>query len=146
MDPDEIKQERQKKSRPILAKIYLMVRRMYKSPEVMATPTMAKAVNYTLNQWENLRNFILDGKAEISNNLVEQRMKPIKLDLKNSQNIGSEAAAKRHAFMHSLIESCSMNNIAPYGYLVNLLERYKTLTEEEKPALMPCYYKNNLKN
>lgn len=52
---------------------------------------MAKAVNYTLRQWDNLRNFILDGKAEISNNLVEQRMKPIKLDLKNSQNIGSGA-------------------------------------------------------
>lgn len=133
-------------SRPILAKIYIMVRRMYRSPQVMANPTMAKAVNYTLNQWDNLRNFILDGEAEISNNLVEQRMKPIKLDLKNSQNIGSEDAAKRHAFMHSLIESCSMNKITPYGYLVNLLERYKTLTEEEKPALMPCYYKNNLKN
>ena len=59
----------------------------------------------------------LDGKAEISNNFVEQRMKPIKLDLKNSQNIGSDNAAKRHAFMHSLIESCSMNKIAPYGYL-----------------------------
>ena len=123
-----------------------MVGRMYRSPEIMANPTMAKAVNYTLNQWDNLRNFILDGKAEISNNLVEQRMKPIKLDLKNSQNIGSEDAAKRHAFMHSLIESCSMNKITPYGYLVNMLERYKTLTEEEKPALMPCYYKNNLKN
>lgn len=146
MNADARKRERQKKSRPILARIYMMVRRMYQSPDIMANPTMAKAVNYTLNQWDNLRNFILDGKAEISNNLVEQRMKPIKLDLKNSQNIGSEAAAKRHAFMHSLIESCSMNKIAPYGYLVNLLERYKTLTEEEKPALMPCYYKNYLKN
>lgn len=146
MSEDDRKQERQKKSRPILAKIYIMVGRMYRSPEIMANPTMAKAVNYTLNQWDNLRNFILDGKAEISNNLVEQRMKPIKLDLKNSQNIGSEDAAKRHAFMHSLIESCSMNKITPYGYLVNMLERYKTLTEEEKPALMPCYYKNNLKN
>lgn len=146
MNADDRKRERQKKSRPILARIYMMVRRMYQSPGIMANPTMAKAVNYTLNQWDNLRNFILDGKAEISNNLVEQRMKPIKLDLKNSQNIGSEAAAKRHAFMHSLIESCSMNKIAPYEYLVNLLERYKTLTEEEKPALMPCYYKNNLKN
>lgn len=143
---DDRKLERQKKSRPILAKIYIMARSMYGSPEVMANPTMAKAVKYTLNQWDNLRNFILDGKAEISNNLVEQRMKPIKLDLKNSQIIGSENAAKRHAFMHSIIESCSMNNITPYKYLVDLLERYKMVKEEEKPALMPCYYKNNLKN
>ena len=135
MDPDERKRERQKKSRPILARIYTMARRMYKSREVMANPTMAKAVNYTLHQWDNLRNFILDGKAEILNNLVEQRMKPIKLDLKNNQNIGSEAAAKRHAFMHSLVESCSMNKIAPYEYLVNLLERYKMLTEKRKNRL-----------
>lgn len=71
MSEDDRKQKRQKKSRPILAKIYIMARRMYRSPEVMANPTMAKAVNYTLNQWDNLRNFILDGKAEISNNLVE---------------------------------------------------------------------------
>lgn len=56
----------------------------------MTNSTMAKAVKYTLKQWDNLKNFILDGKAEISNNLVEQRMKPIKLDLKNSQNIGRE--------------------------------------------------------
>lgn len=137
---DKRKVERQRKSRPILARIYIMVRTMSRNVEVMANATMAKAVNYMLNQWDNLRNYILDGKVEISNNLVEQRMKPIKLDLKNSQNIGSEDAAKRHAFMHSLIESCSMNKIAPYEYLVNLLERYKTLKEDEKPALMPCYY------
>ena len=49
MSDDDRKQERQKKSRPILAKIYIMVRRMYRSSEVMANPTMAKAVNYTLN-------------------------------------------------------------------------------------------------
>lgn len=39
-----------------------------------------------------------------------------------------------------------MNKVSPYEYLVNLLEKYKTLTEKEKPALMPCYYKSNLKS
>ncbi|MGL4518564.1 MAG: transposase domain-containing protein [Phocaeicola sp.] len=42
--------------------------------------------------------------------------------------------------MHSLLESCSMNKIAPYEYLVDLLERYKMATEEQKVALLPCYY------
>lgn len=71
------------------------------NPKIMANPTVVKTVSYTLNQWDNLRNFILDGKVEISNNLVEQWMKPIKLDLKNSQNIGSENAAKVACF-HAL--------------------------------------------
>lgn len=142
----ERKIERQKKSRHVLTKIYMMVRTMSKNLSLMANPTMSKAVNYTLNQWNSLRNFILDGRIELSNNLVEQRMKPIKLDLKNSQNIGSEDAAKRHAFMHSIIESCSMNKISPYGYLVDILQSYRNIKEEEKAAYLPCYYENNLKN
>lgn len=55
----------------------------------MTNLTMSKAVKYILNQYDYLSDFILDGKAEISNNLVEQRIKLINLDLKNSHNIGS---------------------------------------------------------
>lgn len=51
----------------------------------MANPTMVKAVKYIFNQWDNLRNFILDGKVKIPNNLVEERMKTTKLDLKDRQ-------------------------------------------------------------
>ena len=141
MTDEERKRERRKKSRPILARMLIRAIRLSKNAVVMANATMAKAINYLLNQWGNLRNFILDGRVEISNNLVEQRMKTIKLDMKNCQNIGSEAAAKRHAFMHSLIESCSLNEIQPVEYLTNLFGRYKTLKDEEKVALLPCYYK-----
>lgn len=76
----------------------------------MGRPLLKKAVNYINNNAETLRNFILDGNAEISNNLCEQRMKPIKISLKNCQKIGSDGAAENAAFMHSLIESCRLNN------------------------------------
>ena len=45
------------------------------------------------------RNILKDGSAEISNNLCEQRLKPVKLLLKNCMNIGSEVAAKNSAFI-----------------------------------------------
>lgn len=101
MSDESRKFERQKKSQPILISIYTKIKTMSCNPKIMANPTVVKTVSYTLNQWDNLRNFILDGKVEISNNLVEQWMKPIKLDLKNSQNIGSENAAKVACF-HAL--------------------------------------------
>ena len=41
-----------------------------------------------------MKNILKDGAAEISNNLCEQRMKPVKLLLKNCMNIGSEYAAE----------------------------------------------------
>nr|WP_234819831.1 IS66 family transposase [Bacteroides zoogleoformans] len=38
--------------------------------------------------WKSLRNILKGGTAEISNNLCEQRMKPVKSLLKNYMNIG----------------------------------------------------------
>ena len=55
--------------------------------KLMANEMMSNAVNYMLNQWKSLENFIKDGRVQISSNLCEQRMKPVKLNLKNCQNI-----------------------------------------------------------
>jgi hypothetical protein len=65
-------------------------------------------------------------------------MKPIKLDMKNCQNIGSEGAAEDAAFMHTIIESCRLNNINPYEYVKSLLKNIgRKLSDEAKLALMP---------
>src|SRR5574344_84721 len=142
MNALERKQERHRRSVPILTRLYAMVETMSKDLVLMANTMMAKAINYILNQWQSLRNFILNGKVEISNNLVEQRMKTIKLAMKNSQNIGSEEAAERHAFMHSMFESCHLNRIRPMDYFSDLFQCYRTLDDVGKVAMLPCYYTN----
>lgn len=65
----------------------------------MSNSLMKKAVTYMLNQWESLRNYILDGRVQLSNNLCEQRMKPIKRNLKVCQNMGLEITAENASFM-----------------------------------------------
>ena len=62
---------------------------------------MKKAITYMQNQWESLRNFVLDARTQLSINLCEQWMKPIKLNLKICPNIGSETAAEK-CFFHVL--------------------------------------------
>ena len=108
---EQIKGKRRKLTGPILERIHHKVVMMMQDAKIMANELMRKAVNYTLNQWRSLRNILKDGAAEISNNLCEQRMKPVKLLLKNCMNIGSEDAAKNSAFIFSLIESCKLNGI-----------------------------------
>jgi len=78
--------------------------------------------------------------AEISNNLCEQRMKAVKLNLNNCQNIGSEDAAENAAFMFSVTESCTLNDINPENYLTKLLAIIKDGKEVDKVQLLPCYY------
>lgn len=96
----------------------------------MANELMRKAANYTINQWKSLRNILKDGTAEISNNLCEQRMKPVKLLLKNCMNNIS-----------SLIESRKLNDIAPQDYLEHLFECILHGKVCDKKTLLPYFYK-----
>lgn len=138
LDAKDRKKKRQAQSLPVLNRIFAMVNRISKDTELMGRELLGKAIKYIQNQAQSLRNFITDGNAEISNNECEQRMRPIKLSLKNCQNIGSENAARNAAFMHSLVESCRLNNINPAGYLKMLFDKIKEpLDDLAKRALLP---------
>lgn len=138
LDAMERKIKRERLSLHVLNRIFAMANRVAADTEQMGKDRLKKAVNYMRNQEQTLRNFILDGNVEISNNLVEQRMKPIKLSLKNCQNIGSERAAQNAAFMHSIIESCRLHDKKPYDYLLALFKKVgKALDDSLKRAFMP---------
>jgi len=140
-DDDETKKMiRQRDPNKVMQRLYCRLKSLSNDIVTMSNEMMKNAVNYTLNQWNNLRNYILNGQVQISNNLVEQRMKPIKLNLKVCQNIGSEPAAEDTAFIFSLTESCTLNNITPETYLEKLL-RCIHEKDVDKKALLPCYYK-----
>jgi len=138
---EQIKGKRRKLTGPILESIHHKVVMMMQDAKIMANDLMRKAVNYTLNQWKSLRNILKDGAAEISNNLCEQRMKPVKLLLKNCMNIVSEDAAENSAFIFSLIESCKLNGIDPQDYLKHLFECILHGKDCDKKTLLPCFYK-----
>lgn len=138
---EQIKGKRRKLTGPLLESIHHKMVMMMQDAKIMANELMRKAVNYTLNQWKSLRNILKDGAAEISNNLCEQRMKPVKLLLKNCMNIGSEDAAENSAFIFSLIESCKLNGIDPQDYLKHLFECILHGKDCDKKTLLPCFYK-----
>ena len=90
MQATEKEQNRQILSNHVLNRILSMAKTISKDTLSMGKDLVKKDVNILLSQLDSLRNFFFVVNAEISNNHCEQRMKPIKLDLKNCQNIGSE--------------------------------------------------------
>lgn len=121
----------------ILARIKELAESYRADASLMADSLLAKAVSYMLNQWQTFENIMKSGLPEISNNLCEQCMKPLKLSMKNSQNIGSEDAAKGHCFIHSLLESCRKLGVSIYDYLVALFRRLPDTPREERRQLLP---------
>lgn len=132
---------RKKSTKPVLDTIKAAADRMWNDPGLMAVGLLKKAVGYLRNQWDHLSNILKSGVAEISNNLSEQRVKPIKLSLKNCLNVGSEEAAKKHAFMHSLVESCRLCSVNIADYLTNLFRHARsTLSSDDLRRLLPNHY------
>jgi transposase len=86
----------------------------------------AKAIDYSLKRWQALTRYIDDGDVPISNNWVENQIRPIALGRSNWLFAGSLRAGKRAAAVMSLVHSAKINGHDPYAYLKDVLERLPT--------------------
>jgi transposase len=84
---------------------------------------LADAIRYALTRWSDLGRFIDDGRIELDNNTVERAIRPIALGRKNHLFAGSDGGAARWATVCSLITTAKLNNVEPFAYLKDVLER-----------------------
>lgn len=84
---------------------------------------LADAIRYTLSRWEVLCCFLDDGRIELDNNTVERAIRPVTLGRKNHLFAESDGDAERWATVCSLITTVKLNNVEPFAYLKDVLER-----------------------
>jgi hypothetical protein len=99
---------------------------------------MHKALNYVIRHYDELTAYLDIPEMPLDNNDTEQMMRHIKMNLKNSMNIGSEDSALDYAFMFSALESCDINHLSPEAYLRKLIQGLQE-KKVEKKQLLPCY-------
>ena len=97
-----------------------------------------EAINYCLNRWENLENFIKYPGATFSTNAAERSVKNWVTARRNFLFSGSGNGAKASCFILSLIETAKQNGIAPEDYLRCLFEKAPYAeTREDWEKLLP---------
>jgi transposase len=135
LDADERHRIRQLKAKPVADDLqaWLLLQRR-KVPEGSAT---ARAIDYSLNRWPALTRFLDDGHLPVDNNWIENRIRPIALGRNNWLFAGSLRAGQRAAAVMSLIQSARMNDLDPYAYLREVLERLPTLPASRLAGLLP---------
>jgi transposase len=84
---------------------------------------LADAIRYALIRWSALGLFLHDGRVELDNNTVERAIRPIALGRKNHLFAGSDGGTARWAVVASLIATAKLNDVEPFGYLRDVLER-----------------------
>ena len=112
---------RQAETRPILEA--LKARLLEVRAEISGQSSLAKAVGYTLGHWDGLVAFLDDGRIDVDTNPVERSMRPIGLGRKNALFAGSAAGGRDWAVLASLINSAKLNELDPFTYLADMLER-----------------------
>lgn len=101
----------------------------------------ARAIDYSLNRWAALTRYVDDGELPIDNNWVENRIRPIALGRQNWPFAGSLRAGRRAAAVMSLIHSAKLNELDPYVYLRDVLERLPTQPASRIAELLPHHWK-----
>ena len=105
--------------------------------KVLPKSPIGKAMKYTLNQWHKLMNIFNDTEIELDNNLIENKIRPLALGRKNYLFAGSHKGAHRIAMMYSFFATCKANDINPYEWLTETLEKIPTCNIQSLDSLLP---------
>jgi transposase len=136
LKPEEIYQERQKKSKPILDEFrrWLLKRSTQTPPKGL----LGKAISYALKQWDRLSGYLKDGRLPMDNNAAENSIRPFVIGRKNWLFSGTPEGATASAILYSLVESAKANGLEPYSYFRHIFEKLPFAESlEDMEALLP---------
>jgi len=112
---------RQTKSLPLVAGMKAWLEQQL--AQIPPRSALADAIRYALSRWATLCGFLDDGRVELDTNTVERAIRPITLGRKNHLFAGSDGGAARWATVCSLIATAKLNDVEPFAYLQDVLER-----------------------
>ncbi len=136
LTPEQKTEQRQALAQPVLEDLKAWLQtNVSRLPKDSLT---ARAITYTLNQWECLIGYCADGCLHISNALAENAIRPFAVGRRNWLFADTARGAKASATLYSLIETAKANSLEPYAYLRHVLTHIAAADTVEKiEALLP---------
>lgn len=141
LSTDETKLMRDQEAKPILNKM----KKWLDEQVLVALPksSFGKGVNYCLNNWTYLTNYLLDGDLRADNNLAEQEMKRIACGRKNWYFLGSDEGGRTAEVLLSLMSTCKRHGVNPTEYLFDVLQILTRNPDSDLDPLLPNNWKKN---
>jgi transposase len=128
-------QMRQERSKPLWEELHAWLQ--LERTRVPDGSAIAKAIDYSLNHWPALSEFVTDGAVPVDNNHVENQIRPWALGRRNWLFVGSQLAGERAAVVMSLLQSAKLHGHDPFAYLKDVLTRLPTQLNSRIEELLP---------
>ena len=132
---------RQDESKPLVDEFFHWCHQERQRPELTKTNPLSKALAYAENHQPSLRVFLDDPDVQMDTNHLERLLRCIPMGRKNWLFSWTEAGAEHIAIIQSLLVSCRLQNIDPYKYLVDVLQRVSQHPARQVDELIPRNWK-----
>ncbi len=111
----------QEKSGPVMAELKAWMEAQFSEREVEPNSSLGKALRYWLRNWNELTVWLREPGTPLDNNEAERVLKQFILMRKNSLFFKTEHGAAVGDILASLIQTCRLNGINPWDYLVRII-------------------------
>ena len=117
--PDERRQIRQGRSRPLLDDLERWLRTTLDT--LSRKSDTAAAILYALKLWPALLRYCEDGAIEIDNSAAERALRGVAIGRRNYLFAGADSGGERAAAVYSLIGTAKLNGVDPEAWLRHVL-------------------------
>ena len=130
LEPAQILELRQKKSRPIIEEIRnLLEHNIHAVPPKLQ---LGKAFRYMSRIWDRLTLFLEDGCIPLDNNPAENSVRPFVIGRKNWLFNDTVRGAEAGAFLYTIIQTAKENGLDPFSYLKFLFGLHPRVEHKEQ--------------
>lgn len=144
--PDKKRAYREKYSKPKVDEFFAWCCKQRQRIDLVNSNPLSKALKYAANHQAQMRVYLTDPDVPMDTNHVERNLRGIPLGRKNWMFCWTEVGAEHVGIIQSLITSCRLQNIDPYTYLVDVLQRVSLHPAKKVEELTPRLWKEHFAN
>jgi hypothetical protein len=129
----------QMKSGPVMKELREWIEAQFGERLVEPNSSPGQALRYVLKHWSGLTRFLNVAGSPLDNNEAERALKRAVLLRKNALFYKNEHGASVGAILLSLIETCRLNEVSAWAYLLWLM-RHRSQARANPSACLPWTY------
>lgn len=133
----------QAKSQPVMEELKTWLDTQIDQKRVEPNSGLGEAIEFMRRHWVELTRFLHHPGAPLDNNICERILKTAILHRKNSLSYKTQRGANVGDLFMSLIQTCRLNQINPFAYLVSLV-RHSAQVRADPKRWLPWNYQESL--
>jgi transposase len=130
MTPEQRLAYHQRHSAPVMEQLQRWMEEQFQERRVEPNSVLGKALAYLQRHWKGLTQFLFQRHAPLDSNAAERALKRVVLHRKNALFFRTEHGAAVGDILMSVIETCRVNGIRAWEYLLQVMRNRRAVRED----------------